>query len=58
MKAEIDENGKLKIYPETGLESYALKMWWEDYMKGTQDAKDGKNASHFAVLHIETIASA
>ena len=58
MKAEIDENGKLKISPETGLESFALKMWWEDYIKCTQDAKDGTNAFHFAVIHIETIMNA
>lgn len=54
MKAEIDENGKLKISPETGLESFALKMWWEDYTIRAQDEKEGLSVYHFAVLHIET----
>lgn len=60
MKAEIDENGKLKITPENGIESFALKMWWDDYMKAEQDARDGKSGQHyhFAVLHIETTEGA
>ncbi len=31
MKTTLDENGKLSIKPENGLECYALKLWWEDF---------------------------
>ena len=30
MKATIDEDGTLKVRPETGLEKYALDKWSED----------------------------
>ena len=54
MKAELDACGKLKISPETELESFALKMWWVDYMKSIQDTKDGVSNFRFAVLHVDT----
>ena len=57
MKAEIDEKGTLKITPETSLESFALKVWMDDYIGGVQDAKDGKNANRFAVLRVDLIKS-
>lgn len=31
MRAEIDENGRLSVIPESSLESFALRVWWEDY---------------------------
>ncbi len=31
MKAEIDERGCLTITPETALETYALRKWWDGY---------------------------
>ena len=31
MKCEISEKGCLNIIPETDLEAYALKKWWEDF---------------------------
>ena len=34
MKADIDENGCLKITAETGLEAFALKVWHEDCTSG------------------------
>jgi hypothetical protein len=33
MKAEIKSNGDLVIIAQTGLESYALKQWFEQYQK-------------------------
>jgi hypothetical protein len=34
MKASIDEHGALTVFPENGTECFALKMWWENYMRG------------------------
>ena len=33
MRAQIDEDGKLSITPETPTEHYALAQWWKEYMK-------------------------
>ncbi len=30
---KIDANGTLEMTPETGIENYALKMWWDEYTK-------------------------
>ena len=32
MKVIIQQNGNLKLTPETELENYALKKWYEGYM--------------------------
>lgn len=47
MKAHIEGNGILVVSPETELESYALKMWSEEYNK------EGGNGN--SILMIETI---
>ena len=52
MKTEIDANGKLKISPESEIESFALKMWWADYNSIHSDVG---GEEHFAALHVETI---
>ena len=49
MKAEIDENGKLSVTPETSLESFALARWWDDY---TAQDSDVGGEKHFAILEI------
>lgn len=33
MKANIDENGTLTVVAETFVESFALKVWFEDFNK-------------------------
>lgn len=33
MKAEILADGTLKVTPETGLETYALRMWHQHWSK-------------------------
>ena len=48
MKAAINEKGKLTLTPETPLESFALKMWWDNY--SLELPSDG--AGRFAVLEI------
>lgn len=53
MKAEIDENGKLSVTPETSLESSALARWLDDYEAQNSDVGGEK---HFAVLEICRIA--
>ena len=45
MKAEIDGNGKLSVVPETEMESFALRMWWENY-------NSGEDHERFAILEI------
>lgn len=52
VKAEIDENGKLSVVPETAIESFALKAWRADYMQQGLDEKDRKEGAHFAVLEV------
>ena len=49
MKAEIDENGKLSVIPETSIESFALAQWWIDYQAQNNDVG---GEGHFAVLEI------
>ena len=34
MKADITNEGNLIIKSESGMESFALKKWWENYLKG------------------------
>lgn len=48
MKAEIDENGKLSVIPETGFEQFALQQWWDDYTAAVKEP----SGNHFAVLEI------
>ena len=36
MKAELNENGELRITAESGLEAYALMKWGEDYFSNCQ----------------------
>jgi len=49
MKAEIDENGKLSVIPETRIESFALARWWTDYQAQNNDVG---GEDHFAILEI------
>lgn len=44
MKAEITENGTLRISPESGIENFALKAWWEKYSSPKED--------NYAALHL------
>ena len=36
MRAEINARGCLTITPETALETYALKQWWDGYNPGEE----------------------
>lgn len=51
MRAEINENGQLSVIPETPIESFALRMWWEDYMRGPPSNASDKQI--FATLHVQ-----
>ena len=39
MRATIDVNGKLEISAETGIEAYALRRWWEEYMSDSDSKR-------------------
>lgn len=47
MKTEIDQKGKLTIWPENEIESYALSKWSDDYFKNCECT--GKGEAVFAV---------
>ena len=47
MKVELDENGKLTIYPESGMEAFALKEWSKDYFSHIEN--DGNGLAIFQV---------
>lgn len=34
MRAEIDSKGRLTVIPETDVERYALRRWWENFDQG------------------------
>lgn len=56
MRADIDENGKLSVIPETQVETFALRVWWEDYMNNQRSQNDGRQP--FATLHVQLIERA
>ena len=38
MKAELSRDGKLTVYPESALETYALGKWQADFQAGLTDS--------------------
>ena len=50
MRAEINENGQLTVIPESSVEAFALRVWWEDYMTEPTPTKP-----QFARLHVQFI---
>ena len=38
MIVTFEGDGKLTIKPETDIENYALKHWWESWSNGSADA--------------------
>lgn len=48
MKAELNDNGCLTVTAETGIESFALKMWALDYFEG------GDNKCSLLIAHTVT----
>jgi len=36
MKATISPTGTLDVIPETSIEAYALRQWWNNFQNGNQ----------------------
>lgn len=47
MKAEIDENGLMTIYPETGTEAFAVKQWVSINWVNSQSNASRNKQGHF-----------
>lgn len=41
MKATIDERGVLRVEPESPLEAFALRSWWEKAQHWTEKSASG-----------------
>ena len=51
MKAEINENGVLEITAKSAVESFALRVWFDDYSRPFSDDSPEK----FAALQVNVV---